>query len=642
MCRRWQRQAQRMFPPERCGTGRYNSLDVSSGRASAVLLFIHAVTESMNSLGSQRLRFLRTACPLCDRFASAAFTTKAPLEIINGAGTRPSLTFLADRRHGKFAARPVSTEQREYIKYQLRLAVYWTAILWIGAGGVFATYLALKEDWLDKQYPSPNDWSYLTRHAWRRARHEEAEEAYGRSMVNWGLVASSYRRVFALCETGGLLKTWSKPLEQTQDWESYDFPGFDKELIRREPVSPLSNLERIGFDISKQSEAWRRCYVASLMGMAKAAEMDEGWVRDKKRAQIWPKDMVVGPSNPHPKPPWPGCPPPPAEENCEQAYDDPSFFYIRILTTTGLSQRQHMDAILAYAAWKDYKGDSTTAQKLYEVSLRMACDSFSSAHASVPVEAVVNVSTGIVDPRAPFVTPNILRTCTALASHYVRHGDVSGGLAIYISALRARQSSRTNQNYTPSKSLDLSLRNPQSIIHWIASIPYPSVMPPPLPSGDELFLRDPTSNCEEAALMTYIGEVLFASTASNRNETFSEQRMRQGLSWTRDAVRLADVGNEDSKVSNDRNRRRICIQCLDAGLENWSKMVKAIAATSDRNKSTGRVWSAWLPLAGSSAEEEAWDQELETVMRRRAVLAEEKMMMQINRQIARKSDWFVL
>lgn len=557
-------------------------------------------------------------------------------------------------------------------------------MLWTTIGGLSFAYWFMKQEWLDRLYPAPEEWSFFPKRAWRRAKLEHEEEIYGKSMVDWGLVGWGFRRVMLWCEMGSFLWSYVEYLPDNKDWESYDFPGFDKDIVRAQPVSDFE-ITRIGYDITAKSEPWRRAYFEAMMGFAEVAEMTEDHVRDKKRQFLFPKDQMIGPSNPYPKPIFPGSYEAPLEEDCEPCYDSPSLFYCRILTTKGLSDRQRMDAGLAYASYLDYKGDTTTAEALLKWCLNLACTSFTSTHPNTPISSILNPNTAIIAANAPLTTPNILTITTALARHYVLTNDIPRALGIYLSVLRARRSAPLAPPESQYKDIgpDLSLKSIASISNFLSSLMRTPTMDPAPPTGDEPFERTQYNACEEAALMTYVGEILFAT--AEPGSTAAGERRRNALSWTQDAVELAEMGHGDERL--DGRSKFVCTQCLGTGLDNWTKMLKVLADEKEMRSSAGAganshvrnknmrkevlkpgfwadkareeeeirrresasLWD-WVPFAGAWSwgkkrdamlEETDWRKELERVDSRRSVFLEERMMETLNRQISTTSKWFV-
>ena len=126
------------------------------------------------------------------------------------------------------------------------------------------------------------------------------------------------------------------------------------------------------FDVSAKSEAWKEGYYGCLMGGARAAENLEGWVRDTTRNIAFPGEMMIGPSNPRPKPVPYGAYSAPFEENCVEAFESPETFYRKILETKGFNTRQRLDTAIAYADWLDFKGLPVKAKAIYDFALNEA------------------------------------------------------------------------------------------------------------------------------------------------------------------------------------------------------------------------------------------------------------------------------
>ncbi|CAI4211069.1 unnamed protein product [Parascedosporium putredinis] len=126
-----------------------------------------------------------------------------------------------------------------------------------------------------------------------------------------------------------------------------------KELV--EGSIYIEGVGKLGYDVTDKSENWRRGYYETLMLAGRAAEQLDGWVVDKSRGAVFPPDVVLGPSNPNPKPIAAGSRSAPREEDCETAYEPAENYYLRILTTKGFTSRQKMDAALAYASFLDFK-----------------------------------------------------------------------------------------------------------------------------------------------------------------------------------------------------------------------------------------------------------------------------------------------
>lgn len=665
------------------------------------------LTMQTTRLPVRRILHLRPLRP-----PNRVFTTTSPTHTIpRNSLLRPQLPFLSSssslalrRTPNVLHIRPISTETRDWVVYQLKLAVYWTAMIWIFVGGCTISYFVLHNDWLSRLYPTPDDWPYFAKIAWHAAKaEEELEQKDLGGLTDWAVVGRRYKNVAAVLEEGSIFLAWNQQLPKHDDWDR-TIPGLDASNVEKEPISPLSKLEKIGFDIEGKSKAWREGYFEAMMGMAKASEMMEDWVQDNKRALCFPREQMEGPSNPYPKPVWPGSPPAPKEEDCGLVSDSPKLFYTRILTTKGLSRKQKIAAGIAFASWYDFKGEHNTADALYHWALDSAVEGLPSIQAtttSISTPSFVNSKTGIIPSTAPYTTKNILTATTALASHIARHGSSSSpavqstssplqALPLYLSILRARRTAAASppETFYPPPQPDYSLTTVSSIALWLRSLPFRSNMIADTTIGDEPYTRTSISDCEDAALMNYVGEVLYASTLEDSTSTkvssskTLDKRRREALSWTRDAVRIAETGAADDRL--DVQGRRTCMQCLGAGLENWNNMVGALAkeerivlknrsqrdSGSATSKAGGSSWQFWkwgqssgqspirhtpidpaLLLDGSATaisadtaelEEGEWTKEAAMVRLRLHEYQEAKLLSQLNTQISAKSNWFVV
>ena len=588
-------------------------------------------------------------------------------------------------------------------------------MIWIVIGGFTISYFVLHQDWLSRIYPTPDDWSYVAKLAWHTAKaEEELEQGGGVGLTDWGVVGRRYQNVATICEKGSIFRAYVNPLPNHDEWDrtipgldvedaerDRTIPGLDVEDAEKEPDDTSSPSRKIGYDIESKSDAWRQCYFEALLGVARAAEMMEDWVADTRQELCFPKEQMVGPSNPYPKPIWPGSPSAPREEDCLPVFDTPKVYYTRILTTKGLSRQQKIKAGLAYAAWYDFKGDHSTANALHRWVLKLAVDGLSHPDKSIQplatTSAFLDKDTGVIPSSAPYTTSNVLIATTALASHIARYGSTRPGtdqstsaplraLPIYLSILRARGSAPTSPSdvFGSSPKPDYSLTTMSSITLWLRSLPFRSHMVADSTTGDEPYTRTALSDCEDAALMNFVGEVLYASTlddsssAKSSSSKMLDKRRREALGWTRDAVRIAERGATDHR--QDEQGRRTCMQCLGAGLENWNKMVGALAKEentmlkkkqanggfSEGGQSTWKFWR-WgqqeqdlpvkhtaidpaLLIADNSMVQEGittlsegeWTKEAAMVQMRLHEFREAKLMEQLNRHIRAKSNWFVI
>ena len=405
---------------------------------------------------------------------------------------------------------------------------------------------------------------------YRTARGQENPDANGTGLIDWARTGNEYRLLLSRLENPDLDGQCLRPPLEA-DGDIY-----------------VEGVGKMGLDISAKPESWRRGYHTCLMGAARAAEHLDGWVRDTTRNIAFPGDVVIGPSNPRPKPVPLGAKSAPLEENCIAAFETPETYYMKILTTQGFTTRQRLDAALAYADWLDFKGLPASAEEMYDWGLDIATGAL-----PTDVNNVVDTKTDIINEKATYVSSNVLLASTSLAIHHARNSNLNTALPILLSVLRARRNlvsvSQPLQAHTTASPSEHETEPStfRIIISLFRSLIIPPPYPPPSPTGDEPSARTPAAICEEAGLMTYIGEILFASpsTPSQKSSFFSSsQNMRQiqprqaGLSWTRDAVDLAEktlqeVLDKSLNTLDAHEAKKRCSECLEVGMGNWVKMV---------------------------------------------------------------------
>ena len=376
---------------------------------------------------------------------------------------------------------------------------------------------------------------------------------------------------------------------------------------------------RNGLDLLSKSEEWRRGYYSVLMGAARAAEHLDEDVRDTKRNITFPKEHMIGPSNPRPKPVPHGAASPPLEENCVPASESPHMYYTKILTSTGFSTGQRLDAALAYADWLEFKGLRETAEEMYDWGLDIAMGAL-----PVGVNNVVDTQTGIISNNAVYVSNNLLKATTALAIHHARNANLTAALAIFLSVLRAKK------HLSLPPITDAPKVEPTKM-EWITSMAKSVLVTPPYPpappSGDEAPIRTPKEICEEAAVMAHIGEILFASSNDDSKLSLKASKSRStsrnqepGLSWTRDAVDVSE-STLTSMDGADLSGRQTCAECLRTGIDNWSAMVRKMLRNQQKSVSTkeqkvgnGRGWF-WggKSTPETEGDEARWEHELQLV-----------------------------
>ncbi|KAI9374674.1 hypothetical protein BJX61DRAFT_274331 [Aspergillus egyptiacus] len=510
-----------------------------------------------------------------------AFTHKPPLLILSPQRGRPQLSFLSPSpavqalppvptHLRRDFARLISTESRSHFKKRasriFRLSLSFFAILVCFEMIKIGVY----QEELEHKWPTPPEWTWKSRWCLRAAEGWQHPEEMGKLMTDWPMVAGYLRAL----------------LERLED------PAIDGKGIVEQDEGGIfiEGVGRTGFDITAKSEPWRRGYFQALLGAAKAAENLEGWLTDWKLSVSAPAEYFVGPSNPRPKP-VPRGEKVPREENSTPASPSPEVFYMKILTTRGFETGQKVEAALAYADWLNYKGLHSTAADMYRWAMDIAA-------AGLPVDAsdVVDVKTGIIKSGGKFPpSENVLRVSTALAVHHAQQGNLPTALSIFTSVLKARRDlpppppGTALPEPTPPPVLKRSNDPFENFFNKLKTVAVPVKYPPPPPSGNEPPVRTATSPCDEASLMTYIGEIIFASSSEEK-----------GLAWTRDAVELAETTFLDLKNPTPHSR---CAQCLRVGLGNWKEMVSQLVAKAKKDElESMQKSSSWFGPGGKQIE----------------------------------------
>ena len=480
---------------------------------------------------------------------------------------------------------------------------------WAGLTLLSIMAFGLQQETLERRFPSPPEWTMRSRIVYRNMKSNEHPGPSGTGLTDWIKVVNGY------CQ---LLKRLEDPLVDGRD---------ARPVLQEEGDIYVAGLGRIGLDVSSKSEPWRRGYYACLLGAAKASENRDGWVRDTTRNIAFPPEFVIGPSNPRPKPVPYGAAPAPLEENCIPAHKPAETYYVKILTTQGFNTRQRLDAALAYADWLDFKGLSSTAEEMYHWGLDIAMGAL-----PVGVNSFMNIKSGVMDHRATYVSSNLLLATTSLASYHARNHNLAAALPIYLSILRARRlliaSSSQDEVWSNSRK-GSSIAGVLSVFRSLLITP---PYPPAPPTGDEIPLRTPAAICEEAGVMAHVGEILFASASPTPSamtatkppqgslvppESAAVQLKSQqfGLSWTRDAVDLAEA-TLTSADKNDEEAKDKCSECLAVGIDNWSTMVAKLLKDERHLKAEKqpKASSSWLWGNSAAVEDQGrWERESQVV-----------------------------
>ena len=518
-------------------------------------------------------RILRPLRPPSNHVPSSSprfFHTNSQLLLLSHPPVRPQLPFL----HSPSVALPprfplrqptslpvsrlISTERRKKITEGIKVALSCYAIVML----FYVIKEGLYQEKVERMFPTPPEWSFLSRWDLRCARALQDPERMGKIATDWAAVGAYYRELIPRLEDEGV-----------------DGKGLVKECAEGGIV--VDGVGQVGFDVSGMSEPWKKGYFEALMGAAEAAEKLDGWVFDPKRKVVSPREYVVTKENAA-RPP---RPPPgkkladlPREEDCVEAFQSPEVYYLKILTTGGFRTNQRLDAALAYADWLDYKGLKETAGDVYRWAMDIAASGL-----GVDAKNVVDVKTGVLkDKGLQHVSDNLLRASTALGVHEVRRGDLTQALSIFLSVLRARRALPAPPP-TPTQTETTKPREPGLLIQFTDFFK-PRPYPIPNATGDEPPFRTHASACEEAGLMVYIGEIIYASSSPEH-----------GLSWTRDAVDTAELSILQLSDTNDETQsipfgmqfstpQERCQDCLKAGLENWKKMVRKLVIRAENEE----------------------------------------------------------
>lgn len=521
-------------------------------------------------LALRRVFLLRTAGPSSSTGATRFFTRYTSLP----SRHRPQLPFLSvplSRNQQQF--RYLTTERKRWLVYEIVLGFKYVVYTWAILACLLIAYYSVQQEWLERRYPSPHEWSFVTRLRfrlllWGPDRNDTPEP-------NWVQIGAYAKNL----------------LERLED-SNIDGAGL-QDLA--EGGIYIADVGKSGYDVTGKSEPWRRGYHEVLMCCAKAAEQLDNHVLDTKRNVVFPADQVHGPSNPNPKPIPPGSPSAPQEQDCEPFYEPPETYYMRILTTKGFTNKQKMDAALQYASWLDYKDLPEAAERMFEWALQLATE-------NTPQEALpYDTAKYVLRDGATNPSTNLLTSLTAFATHKAQNGDLSAALPMLISILRARRALPTTalkSSGEPDSSLggDKTPWTTDNVLSAVKSFVAPPAYPPPPPDGNSPPVRNAKGLCEEAGLNIYIGEIMFASRSGSSGR-------EDGLAWTREAVDIAEEqlhGLKSKKISGG-EATKTCKECLNAGLGNWMKMASRLAREeNEKMQSTATAPSgSWFGLWGT-------------------------------------------
>ncbi|KAF2877008.1 hypothetical protein BDV95DRAFT_601421 [Massariosphaeria phaeospora] len=461
----------------------------------------------------------------------------------------------------------ISANSKKFIKQTAKETVKWTIVFLILSTSFSIASLGILSERQERAFPSPHEWSLITRFRFRRGKWWQVpENNEDEGFPNWARVYEELE--YALKRLENPDKDGAGLAEQEEG--GLFVPGVGK----------------AGYDLTAKSDEWRQGYYEVLLGMASAAERLEGWVTTKSRRHVWSPEFIASSTNPRPKATLPGMPVVPEENEQLPASDTPETFYMKILTSKGFTTYQRLTAALGYADWLTYKKLPDSAEEMYRWALDIAI-------AGLPISdssSTINRNTGVLSTSAPegMITPNLIYAATNFATYHAGRGNIASALPIYLSVLRARLSADVEESSSRRPSQDSSL------IGTILSLLHEPEYPPLPPSGDEPLLRREQDRCEEAALKTYIGEILFAIAGS------SSPQKQQGLSWVRDAVSTSKTAQSLDSISADHELRKKCEQCEEVGLEAWGKIMTYLAAEAREQRDVAHagglrslLWKLW-------------------------------------------------
>lgn len=515
------------------------------------------------------------------------FTQNSQLLLLARHTARPQLPYLSQpsiqRRISPLdqqILRLISTENRSFVRQQVWLAAKWSVIGWTFLALASIAFWGLQVETHEQRSPTPSEWSFVARYHLRSAR-EQSDDLDGNGIVDWVAAGAHYLRALGRLED---LKRDGKGVL----WREVTEDGGDK---------MIPDVGTVGPDISGKSWAWRQGYFEVLMGMARASEQTEEVVKDLSRHMFFPKSVVIGPSNPDPRPVTAKMPKAPLEEDCVRAFDPPEKFYMRILTGNGFTTKQKLDAAWSYATWLESSGQKDTADEMYKWGVDIAASCVNNSDSIIDHSSLIfKPAKRDRHPESASPSANLLRATTLFAAHRARMGDASTALPILLSVMRARREAPHSPALDrPARASPVRQGNTDldMAANRIVKFFTPRRFPPPPPSGDDPYtVQDDQSDCEDSELMLYIGEIVFASSPKSTG----------GLAWTKEAVNLADRGVErllkgsHPKIGEDEELSK-CKQCLRTGVANWESMLQQMASevgsSAAREGSRNAGWLEW-------------------------------------------------
>ena len=410
----------------------------------------------------------------------------------------------------------------------------------------------------------------------RNRKEAEFSEETRHGAINWSFLGEGYLQLLERLEKG----PDSKGIKEIDDGGVW-----------------VEGIGKTGYDVSSKSGAWRQGYHEALMGTARVAENLDGWVRHKDgKGRNYPREMIPSPEIPHPAPipvDWNGSPP--AVDECVPAFESPAVFYTRILTTQGFTNRMKTDAALAWAEWLDFKGLHETAEEVLKWGMDIAATGMKASK----LDDIVDIKTGAFKAATlGKVSENMFKSSTALAVHYARSGHAEKALPIFLSIMKARRDMAPAMQQ--GKHLSVKVAAEEAAGDWFMRLIQGPTYPPLPSTGDESPTHSLKEACEQTGIMTYIGEILYATSSK-----------AEGLSWTRDAVDGAEAVLYAMKEQGTEQGKEKCEECLETGLLNWQKMASRLASQQDGKSQK----SSWFSKS-KETEQDRWQREQEQIEER--------------------------
>lgn len=464
----------------------------------------------------------------------------------------------------------------------------------------------------EHEFPTPPEWSLWARWEGRNGQRllERSRRRGWLSDDGWTATAEYFLK---------LLRRLEDPKGDGKGTKVQDADGIGNTIA--------DGVSTMGLDLSGKSETWRQGYWDAMMGLAKVAEQLDGFCKRKgeklSKAKFFKWENIPGPQNPRPVPvPWNSKGTHlnvPAWNEVEAVLTSPEVLYKKILASKGFTNKQRLDAALACADWYEYKGSKAEAAKMYDCALDIAARGLPEGSNNV-----VDMQTGVINAgKEALVSENLFKATTALGVWHARNGEVKEALPIFLSVLRARKTlpaapvwlSETNSSRKMMTRAEREAQTGTSVMmgwfgHFVNFFKEGNMLRVGN-TGDERPFHTLKEACEEVGLMTYIGEILFAT---------SENEREKGLSWTRDSVEAAEAVlwvMDESGFDVDSEGRQRCRECLETGLTNWQLMIKRMTELAKTKQQEAQQAKTWLGLGlgqGSAidkaiAEVKRWEEE---------------------------------